>query len=79
MKNKKILCKIVLDVTANQYEIWITDHEGKWCLLDKYCSYIKDSMSLVSSNILHIIDDLINEGYTFLGIEKYKSNKKGAE
>lgn len=76
MKKNPFLFKIVHDQSTNTYETWFTNHDGKWGQAGTYYTFSKNCATLIDVTIVEEINHMIDNGYTFLGIERWKSKKK---
>ena len=79
--SEKKLCKVVFVEKTNTYELWFTDHTGKFDLGAMYATFTKEGdmidyqyndVALISENIMWEINKLVDLGYKFLGIERRK-------
>lgn len=71
--------KVVFRNESNTYELWFTDHKCEWVRSITYCTFDTelnvienhhDGPSFISENILWEMNQLINLGYKFIGMEK---------
>lgn len=71
--------KLVFRNESNTYEIWFTDHKGEWVESFIYNTFTIDGKAIeseyngsamISESILWRMDELIELGYKFIGIEK---------
>ena len=76
MKKKRF--KLVFKSQTNSYELWFTDHKGEWVESFIYSTFTidgnvieskYDGSAMISESILWRIDELIELGYKFIGIE----------
>lgn len=71
--------KVVFRNESNTYELWFTDRKGEWVRTITYYTFDTelnvienqhDEPSFISENILWEMNQLINLGYKFIGMEK---------
>ena len=71
--------KVVFVKDTNQYEIWFTNHTGKFDMSSFYSTFTKkgdlincpcDDVAFISENILWEFNKLTDLGYKFVGIDR---------
>lgn len=77
MKKKQF--KVVFVSANNTYELWFTDHESEWVQSYIYSTFTLDGdvieskydgTAMINENILWRMNELINLGYEFIGMER---------
>ena len=71
--------KVVFRHENNTYELWFTDHKGEWVESDTYYTFKRDGgaiendyngLAMINESIMWELNNFIELGYKFLGIEK---------